>query len=82
MSDTVQLICRDATFTVRREDTGVYRVFLSEQFIGFVERAGTVYVALAGHRYDRAVEAGQALSLASAASLLKASVPDKHLVFS
>jgi hypothetical protein len=81
MSDTIQLISNEATFTMRRDDAGVYRVFLSEQFIGFVERAGTVYVALAGTRYDRAVEAGQALSLATAASMLK-SETDQRLVYS
>jgi hypothetical protein len=81
MSDTIQLISNESTFTMRREDTGVYRVFLSEQFIGFVERAGTVYVALAGTRYDRAVEAGQALSLARAASMLQPA-NERHLAYS
>jgi hypothetical protein len=40
--------------------------------LGFVEIADGVFVALAGERYDRAVEVGQALDLNRAVSVLAA----------
>lgn len=40
--------------------------------IGFVEKAGPVYVALAGERYDRAVEIAQSRELERAAQSLLA----------
>jgi hypothetical protein len=38
--------------------------------VGFVEIADSVFVALAGGRYDRAVEVGQALDLDHAVDVL------------
>lgn len=70
--NSMKLISNGETFNVRRQDSGVYQVLSGDRFLGYVERAGSVYVALVGTRYDQAVEAGQALSLAMAASLLKA----------
>jgi len=40
--------------------------------LGFVEIADSVFVALAGERYDRAVEVGQALDLEHAVATLAA----------
>jgi len=40
--------------------------------VGFVEIADSVFVALAGERYDRAVEVGQALDLQRAVAVLAA----------
>ena len=71
---TMNVISNGRSFVVRREESGVYRVHTGNRFLGYVERAGHVYVALSGTRYDRAVEAGQALSLAAAASLLAETV--------
>lgn len=70
--NTMKLISNGETYTVARLDSGVYQVLCGERFLGFVERAGSIYVALSGTRYDRAVEAGQALSLGKAAALLRA----------
>lgn len=64
------LVSETGSYTVERFANGVYRVSLGASFLGFVERAGGIYVALAGERYDIAVEVGQAHSLASAASAL------------
>jgi hypothetical protein len=66
------LVSETGSYTVERFTNGVYRVSLGSAFLGFVERAGGIYVALAGDRYDIAVEVGQAHSLASAASALYA----------
>lgn len=67
----MNLISNGQSFSVSRHDAGVYRVMTGERLLGFVERVGGIYVALAGSRYDRAVETGQAHSLAQAASMLK-----------
>ncbi|WP_378144989.1 hypothetical protein ACFJGV_16055 [Cnuibacter sp. UC19_7] len=66
------LVSETGSYTVERHANGIYRVSLGASFLGFVERAGGIYVALAGERYDVAVEVGQAHSLASAASALYA----------
>lgn len=42
--------------------------------IGFVEKVGPVYVALAGERYDRAVEVAQSRELERAAQSLLATL--------
>lgn len=42
-------------------DTERYEVTASGSTIGFIDVAGAVFVALAGPRYDRAVEATQTL---------------------
>jgi hypothetical protein len=49
---------------------GVVPVVQQEGVLGFVERAGKVFVALAGSRYDRAVEVGQRLSFTEAQAVL------------
>jgi hypothetical protein len=70
--NSMRLISNGETFDVRRQDSGLYQVLSGDRFLGFVERAGNVYVALVGTHYDLAVETGQALSLGRAAALLKA----------
>jgi hypothetical protein len=72
----MKLISQGVTFDVGRIDDGLYEVTSGGCFLGFVERAGRVYVALAGTRYDRAVETGQALSLSAAAAMLKTAPAD------
>ncbi|MGA1835749.1 hypothetical protein VD659_02340 [Herbiconiux sp. 11R-BC] len=69
--NSITLISNGEAFRVQRREAGVYEVVSGEQFLGYIERTGGVYVALSGRRYDRAVEAGQALTLARAASMLK-----------
>ena len=64
------LVSDTGSYTVERFAAGVYRVSIGASFLGFIERAGGIYVALAGDRYDTALEVGQAHSLASAASAL------------
>ncbi len=49
---------------------GVVPVVRQEGVLGFVERAGKVFVALAGSRYDRAVEVGQRLSFTEAQAVV------------
>jgi hypothetical protein len=66
----MNLISNGQTYRVQRESQGLYLVESGERLLGFIERAGDVYVALSGTRYDRAVEAGQAQTLGSAAVLL------------
>ena len=68
---SMKLISQGISYDVSRRDEGLYEVVSGETFLGFVERAGRIYVALAGTRYDRAVETGQALSLSAAAAMLK-----------
>jgi hypothetical protein len=69
---SMKLISQGISYEVSRRDEGLYEVVSGEVFLGFVERAGHVYVALSGSRYDRAVETGQALSLSAAAAMLEA----------
>ncbi len=69
--NSITLISNGEAFRVKRRETGVYEVLADEQFLGYIERTGGVYVALSGRRYDRAVEAGQSLTLAGAAGMLK-----------
>jgi hypothetical protein len=55
----------------RRRPLAVYRnlrhdlieVSVDGGTVGFIERAGNVFVALRGDRYDRAVEVGQSVSI-------------------
>jgi len=42
-------------------DTERYEVTMRGETIGFIDIAGAVFVALAGRRYDQAVEAAQTL---------------------
>jgi hypothetical protein len=64
------LVSETGSYTVERFMAGVYSVSQESEHLGFVERAGGLYVALSGTRYDLAVEVAQAHSLASAASEL------------
>ncbi|MCS5723084.1 hypothetical protein N1028_13185 [Herbiconiux sp. CPCC 203407] len=73
---TMHLISNGQNYSVERQASGLYRVLAGDRLLGFVERAGSVYVALSGSRYNRAVEAGQALSLAAAVALLRTAQPD------
>ena len=50
----------------------VVRVTLDGRTIGFVETVGRLFVGLAGHRYDHAVEVRQSLDLDHAISDLVA----------
>ena len=72
---TMQLVSNGRSYSLERVESGLYRVHSADELLGFVERAGSVYVALAGSRYDRAEESGQALSLGSAVSMLPAPEP-------
>ena len=47
---------------------------IGEVVVGYVEAAGSVFVALHGSRYDRAVEVAQSLSFDVAAAALLAHV--------
>lgn len=71
---SMKLISDGASVDITARDESVFEIWSGELLLGFVEQAGRVFVALSGARYDRAVEAGQALSLSMAASLL-ASAP-------
>lgn len=53
-----------------RVSPSLLRVSRGEQVVGFVEHVGRVYVALAGERYDRAVEVAQSLDVTRAARSL------------
>lgn len=44
-----------------RAGADCYAVLLNDKLIGFIDVAGRVFVALAGCRYDRAVEVGQSV---------------------
>jgi hypothetical protein len=55
---------------LERVTPSVLRVTLDGRTLGFVEHVGRVYVALAGDRYDRAVEIAQTLDVAAAARSL------------
>lgn len=55
---------------LERVTPDVLRVTLDGRVLGFVEYAGRVNVALAGDRYDRAVEVAQTLDVAEAARAL------------
>jgi len=52
--------------------THLIEVSAAGHVLGFVEIADGVFVALAGERYDRAVEVGQALDLKRAVAVLAA----------
>jgi hypothetical protein len=75
---TMQLISNGQNYCVERQAPGLYRVLAGDRSLGFVERAGSIYVALSGTRYDRAVEAGQALSLAAAVAMLRSAQPERQ----
>lgn len=55
---------------LERITPSLVRVRRGDLTIGFVEHVGRVYVALAGERYDRAVEVAQTLDVSHAARAL------------
>ena len=58
--------------TMTQVATHLIEVSAAGSVLGFVEIADGVFVALAGERYDRAVEVGQALDLTRAVAVLAA----------
>jgi hypothetical protein len=59
----------DLTVALVTED--VYSVMTERDTLGFVQRVGTVYVALSGDILSHAVEVGQALSLDRAVRMVR-----------
>lgn len=53
-----------------RIDTEAYAVSVDGCTVGFIDVVGTVFVSLAGHRYDRAVEVAQSLVFERAVAAL------------
>lgn len=53
-----------------RIDTDAYAVSVDGRTVGFIDVVGRVFVALAGHRYDRAEEFVQALVFEQAVAAL------------
>ncbi|HEY5231766.1 MAG TPA: hypothetical protein VIJ11_12860 [Galbitalea sp.] len=51
----------------------VYSVMTERETLGFVQRVGTVYVALSGDILSHAVEVGQSLSLDRAVRMVRVS---------
>jgi hypothetical protein len=49
----------------------VYSVMTERETLGFVQKVGTVYVALSGDILSHAVEVGQALSLERAVRMVR-----------
>lgn len=54
-----------------RIDLDLYEIAWDDTVAGYVEVVGHVFVALAGPRYDRAVEVRQALSFPDAVEALR-----------
>jgi hypothetical protein len=54
-----------------RVDIDLYEIAWDGETAGFVEVVGSVFVALAGARYDRAVEVRQALTFPDAVRALR-----------
>lgn len=48
-----------------------YEITRSGETLGFIDVEGAIFVALSGQRYDRAVEARQALTFADAVRALE-----------
>jgi hypothetical protein len=59
----------DAIVALVTED--VYSVMTERETLGFVQRVGTVYVALSGDILSHAVEVGQSLSLERAVRMVR-----------
>jgi hypothetical protein len=59
----------DLTVALVTED--VYSVMTDRDTVGFVQKVGTVYVALGGDILSHAVEVGQALSLDRAVRMVR-----------
>jgi hypothetical protein len=58
------------TWRVEKQSEAVYRVSGAGGSTGFIERVGTVWVALEGARLDHCVEVGQSITFDRAAALL------------
>lgn len=56
----------DSSVRWERIDVGRYEVRADGTIVGFVDVVGAVFVALAGPRYDRALEVQQTLDFATA----------------
>ncbi len=54
-----------------RVDIDLYEIAWDGAVTGYVEVVGSIFVALAGTRYDRAVEIGQALTFPDAVEALR-----------
>jgi hypothetical protein len=54
-----------------RVDLDLYEIAGDDVIVGYVEVVGSVFVALAGDRYDRAVEVRQTLTFAEAVDALR-----------
>ncbi|HEY1529598.1 MAG TPA: hypothetical protein VGF80_02185 [Galbitalea sp.] len=61
----------DLTVALVTED--VYSVMTDRDTLGYVQKVGTVYVALSGDILSHAVEVGQSLSLDRAVRMVRAS---------
>jgi hypothetical protein len=59
----------DANVALVTDD--VYSVMTERETLGFVQKVGTVYVALSGDILSHAVEVGQALSLERAVRMVR-----------
>lgn len=64
----------DARVAWERVGADCYAVLSQGDLVGFVDVAGNVYVALAGRRYDRAVEVGQSIVFERAVDAVVAAV--------
>jgi len=60
----------DADVMVGHHGENVVRVSVDGRTVGFIETVGPLFVSLAGHRHDRAVEVGQSHALESAIDVL------------
>jgi hypothetical protein len=58
------------TWQVEKQGEALYRLGSAGDSAGFIERVGSVWVALAGTRLDRCVEVGQSTTFDRAAALL------------
>lgn len=56
----------DAAVQWERIDLDRYEIRAAGDTVGFIDVVGAVFVVLAGHRYDRAVEVLQTLDFATA----------------
>lgn len=56
-------------------DDCLYRITVEDGIVGYIERVGTVFVALCGTRYSRAVEVGQSRSLDDAVIMVQRAFP-------
>jgi len=58
------------TWQVEKQGESLYRLGEPGHSAGYIERVGSVWVALAGSRLDRCVEVGQSTTFDRAAELL------------